>query len=903
MGENEQLSAGPTVSVKAIMHCSKLLSAVPQTMNAKTYFETIAPQLLRLLDGEDDALRKAAAYIIGSGILGKRAYGAPGTIGHTIFVKPLFDALTAQNIVRPNAADDILVTDTQLEIAISRLCTLTLQHPHPGLTNRLVQPVLLPLWGILCFAKESSKAWWYEKCSALLNTFFKLSAAAAPLLKIADKLLWDGEPTWKFAPGHNGGIESRRRPDEDSIGFNIITGMQSMDLRIEEFVKLLGPDGEGEERTGDIFLQVSKKWLVHTPNSSDDSKIKSLGPENDLDSSLQTIFNAKLAQKLLQTFQKTLSSRPLHILQLLEQIIGNALNESKRVEIEKSNASKATLSSLGNIVSNDESTEDSAEAEAKPYEESLSVAFSFLSTLLASPDFDPLAESATNVLQTLESQLKELIPTLKSPLLQPATTSSMLLEIHLHNPESKPKESGVEDKARSRNATDLETHRTALSQISDPLPPIRAEGLSKLSSLISTGSPVLDITATLALLISLLTDDDDSDVGNENSNKTADSYTYLNAIKLIVLLSHRHPKTAVKTLLETYIDDDESSSLNTRLRIGEALLKIVEDATTSEHGNGTHLDYTTTQSLADAMIKVASRRPIKGKAKASRDRAIRKEHKDREKKRKQEEELFGGPAPNLREMEKEIRAERGIKDEDDENEDSEEESPEQNEWANSILRGWAAGSGSALEKSKGDDLRIRTSALSILSALIAPQQIGGGYVMASQTQTLPPNTLSELLTSCLHILTLETDPSATILRRAAAMSIYSLIKHVDATSSTTRSQTINSSTTARKSNFTFQEEEIVDVLRVLGYLDTTERDEIVRGHLSVVREGLEAWIAKSAIRAVAGDEVGDDDGSGGIRFDLGLDNRGGVLRGLEVDPFTARGAGEGVKGRIIEEIE
>ena len=77
------------------MQISRLLSSVPSDFDPTVYFETIAPQLLALIDGNDPDLRKTASYVVGNGILGKRAYGAPGTVGHSIFVEPIFNALAA----------------------------------------------------------------------------------------------------------------------------------------------------------------------------------------------------------------------------------------------------------------------------------------------------------------------------------------------------------------------------------------------------------------------------------------------------------------------------------------------------------------------------------------------------------------------------------------------------------------------------------------------------------------------------------------------------------------------------------------------------------------------------------------------------------------------------------------
>lgn len=56
-------------------------------MNPESWYSAIAPQLLVSLDGnEGPDLVKAAAYIIGFGILGKESSGAQGTDASPVII-------------------------------------------------------------------------------------------------------------------------------------------------------------------------------------------------------------------------------------------------------------------------------------------------------------------------------------------------------------------------------------------------------------------------------------------------------------------------------------------------------------------------------------------------------------------------------------------------------------------------------------------------------------------------------------------------------------------------------------------------------------------------------------------------------------------------------------------------
>ena len=70
---------GADISHEALNAISRLLSSPPAEMSAENWFGGIAPQLLALLDGDGEPeMDRAAAFVIGFGILGRKQYGAPG---------------------------------------------------------------------------------------------------------------------------------------------------------------------------------------------------------------------------------------------------------------------------------------------------------------------------------------------------------------------------------------------------------------------------------------------------------------------------------------------------------------------------------------------------------------------------------------------------------------------------------------------------------------------------------------------------------------------------------------------------------------------------------------------------------------------------------------------------------
>ena len=70
---------GANITHEALTLASSLLSNPPASVTPETWYAAISPQLLLLLDGkEGPELVKAASYVIGFGILGRKTSGAPG---------------------------------------------------------------------------------------------------------------------------------------------------------------------------------------------------------------------------------------------------------------------------------------------------------------------------------------------------------------------------------------------------------------------------------------------------------------------------------------------------------------------------------------------------------------------------------------------------------------------------------------------------------------------------------------------------------------------------------------------------------------------------------------------------------------------------------------------------------
>lgn len=591
--------------------------------------------------------------------------------------------------------------------------------------------------------------------------------------------------------------------------------------------------------------------MVQPPASDHGGNMQKLG---ETDNVFQKLVSAKVAEKLLDNFKDTLSRRPMRVLELIKQVIDGELHRLKSGARKRyQDSANVSLSSLSTIVSSQNEEENPSDKEAS---ESLSTAFSLLSTVLASPDFLTSQETKP-LLESVKSHLDQLIPLLPSDMAKPATTSSMLLEIHLTSPEHGDSES------TPAHVTDLGTHRQALVNLNSNLPPVQAEGFSLLSKLIVSGSPVLDIPSTLTLLLSVITDMSESTANEE--------FIYLNAIKLIGTLASRHPRTVMKTLVDSYVDKNEQRTLDSRLRLGESLLRTVQDL-------GDALTGETAKILGEGMVALAGRRGLRPETQKSRKTQLEKEQrrKEREERKQKEAALPAGwsiptdqSQPKLEEID----------------DDSETESPEQTAHAANIVAAWAAGASTDEEP---DDLRVRASALSILASAVQTNIL-----------SLGPSIVSSAVDLALATLTLEPAPESAILRRASAILILDILKALDTARETRNGKDVGFGFSLIDDRYSLGAQDqsrgpstvgnIPSMLRTLGFVETIETDSIVRGHLRALIESLEAWLEKSLMWGLGADGVDES------RLEIG-----DRIAGLSVNPMAGRGDSARPK---IEEIE
>ncbi|KAK3683676.1 hypothetical protein B0T22DRAFT_256384 [Podospora appendiculata] len=674
----EPQKRGANITHEALEMTGRLVSVPPSSVTPETWYAAVAPQLLVLLDGtEGPELMKAAAYIIGFGILGRKASGAPGTAGWKYLAEPMTDSIkpppagprnrpvtdTDMDEVIDLSKEKVLVTQNEMATALRRLHSLVVSHPNPGLCKRLLTPLLLPLWSLSSWvqARPSISEKVCVPAQELLKIFLVLSSSPDILLTLVRHLGyvggWDQQnPEWvyKDVRGELQIVDARRRPLGSPAQGDSQISMEDIDQKIPKLLDLATAT-LSDTVISTAFLSLFGRWLESTRTlGGDHVLVKQEKVEQD---PMMQLMEVKMLQAMMDKFPEKLANQPTQLLGLVSKVLAGY---GDRCEGEDDDGVTGVALSLLNMVITVPGFQKS-----KIDPEVITLIESSLETLSRSDDMD-IARTASNMALLLRyrDELDDLTETSTAP--------------------------------TDRQIEDRKTYSLAISYISqaDSPPPVRSEGLNLISNLITSHSPILDIPGILVLMSSLMRDSED--------------YINLQVIKIFTLLTDKHPKAVTNELLDHYADRKETETVDSRLRFGEALLQVVERLGESFTGD-------VAQQVGDALISIASRRGHRPKTEAKQA----KEERLRQQKNKEAEEAWDGPVPDL-------------------SEDMTPEEQAKNDILNQIVEGWESKRGTEDVRIRASALSILANAMETNIAGLGPMVVSTAVDLCISTLQVEP---------------------------------------------------------------------------------------------------------------------------------------------------------------------
>lgn len=680
---------GANITHEALSMAAKLIAYPPKAVSPDTWYQKVAPQLLSLLDGQEGPeLMKVGAFVIGFGILGRRQSGAPGTAGWRAVAEPILSPIKPSSAaaslwgvesggIIDLSKESVLVSAQELARALFRLQALLISHPNPSLSKRLLHPIILPLWALASPVRPQShcEERYCQPAQNLLRIYFKLAAEPQKIDIVIQNLLFKGSfetgASWGFRETTGGNIEvvhARADLEPDTAQHK----WTEIEPKVESLIELIKSVFSAED-VSSIFTALFGRWF--SANSKKSDPVLLVKADETRADPIDQLIQVKMLQRMMDIFPSQLATGSDSILRMVEPILKRGGGEGD--------------------------------------DETVPVALSLLNIVVTAPSF-LRARTDQNLVQSIESSLDVLA---KADLGgTSATAKNLALLLRYRDELDDPSE--VPLIPISRQVQDRKTYDLALSYITqaDSPPPVRAEGLNLLQSLILENSAILDIPATLVLMSSLLRDDDD--------------YINLRLIKMYTQLANKHPKTVTGDLVEHYVDADERASVDQRLRFGEALLQVIERLGETFTGD-------TARQVAEALLATAGRRGYRTRT----EEKQRKEENLRRRKQERAEKEWGGDVPDLGSDEDETEEDRANK-----------------EVLTQIINGWDSKKGS-------EDIRIRGSALSILAVGIETSLAGVGPTLITASVDLSVN-----------VLKVETGIEAGILRRSAVLVILAFVR-------------------------------------------------------------------------------------------------------------------------------
>ena len=419
-------------------------------------------------------------------------------------------------------ATDIISTDKAIRTSLRRL-EIIISNSAPPLISSAIQPLVKNLFLLSVYTHDSPHSSIRIQAKHILTVYLaSTSAAATDALQLVEQLLATCiAEGWTYTPGGTGGIAIRRATETDvpDIGF------ENIFARVAVLVEII--EKTSDDVKSEIFVGVLTRWL--SPNDEDPLSYVSLHEETNL----SAFANAHLLKELLSNYQTELLNSPVNIIQVCGDILSNYLTSTS--------PQTPSLSTL-NIVHGPEDNDKN--------DDLLHMALKLLSTIAAESVQRELLPDEISGYRRCLRHLDFLSLSSDLSIRSQATTLISLINarIALTSPS-----------IQTPPQSDAEIYTRAIEYISDPLVPVRAQGLSLLRDLILRNSSAVNVDSLLRMLLDLLCDED--------------SFVYLNAIKAIQTIADKYGESMTRKLMTEY---ESRTDVDERVRLAEAIAGVIQ---------------------------------------------------------------------------------------------------------------------------------------------------------------------------------------------------------------------------------------------------------------------------------------------------------------------------------------
>ncbi|KAK3809755.1 MAG: hypothetical protein J3R72DRAFT_376914, partial [Linnemannia gamsii] len=517
---------GDTVKLDQLERVAKLVTSVPDQMSSvHAYYRTICPELLDILEMDLTApqLIQTATFVVGKLLSKNPAVGQVEIVAKE--VEPLWKGVTFEDAdetliddigvieTAGGGLDPIVASEYDVVKAVMFLYTFLVgNEPSPLLFKAFLSQASLGLYQLYEFSTQIRSVL-REKAKEILIVYMRILDPKETIEVL--KSIRIGDLVEMGSVG-----ESYFAPGP--TGGAVLRRKRMQDANAATQLEL----------DVDVFLD----FLSEVETSNNEGEI--LGDLYMMLTMLQLILN--MTQKLGPSIMKKVT-----------QIIGLANN---------------ILEHQGSVESKDEDENMDDDGEETDME-ILSLVLTLLSAILT--ENEHLSQQDRHLLALTLVHLKQLADHPLIEIRRIAHDLQTLIPTRLNDDSS----SGSDANKKSEMEIEMEKYASALAALQDSLLPVRAHGLHILREMILAKSIVL----------TRATGGDEAERELDHALdifvqhvQEPDSFIYLNAVKGLAALTDAHGPEILKKLMKIYSNENGRQTLETRLRVGEALVQTVQ---------------------------------------------------------------------------------------------------------------------------------------------------------------------------------------------------------------------------------------------------------------------------------------------------------------------------------------
>lgn len=537
MRENEE------INIERFEHVSNVILLKPKSVSTVDYFSNIGKQLYDLLVNIDKpVITNCICFVI------DRLWVRSPLVLRDFVAKLIWERFNPSE-----SESTVLVSEATLNNNVNVLISLTKGNISVQLLESIFEPILIPIWSYFTFLKSNNKN--TEVIQNVLTSYFTLlddtitdnetNAALKGLDVISKNLVVEGGMSWKFEFGNNGLLQIvkiEESPIKTGSDHNKVNSfLEKLDANCEYFVnflKELNPD-----LVLGLFNLVLQRWLGL---SYQDSKT---GLGDDSTSSFFVLIDLRLLENLVNEFKDSIAKTPSEMLDIVKNFL---VSREKVLANGKSTASNLIIKKEEEDSDDEDSDDDEELAGDDLSGNVLPMILELLSAILS--ETITLEESSITLLKDINKLLKTIGTYQQAETSTANSITSLSSRIdELLNGDVIP-----------TTTQDLHTKtlKRAITNLNDPLVPIRAHGLYLLRQLVELRSEHISLDFVINLHLVQL--------------KDPEPYIYLNVIKgLVSLIEWDEPKV-LRILLSSYLNENGSTDLDEELKIGEVILRYIQ---------------------------------------------------------------------------------------------------------------------------------------------------------------------------------------------------------------------------------------------------------------------------------------------------------------------------------------